>query len=122
MAWLSDLLQGIPLNAVLKERIAYEEKRFKDLETENKRLKEQVSALTEENDGLKKMIEQVPVAVAPPKELPEIMYSSYYFNGDNTKLYCAGCYDSLGKKHLMARMPGMGFKCTVCKNFIHGPG
>ncbi len=58
MPWLSDLLQGVPLNSVLRERVALAEQKFKDIEAENKSLKERVSALTAENDTYRKLIAQ----------------------------------------------------------------
>jgi hypothetical protein len=53
MSWWTDLLQGIPLNAVLKERLALAEQKFNALEKENKELRGQVEALTAENASLK---------------------------------------------------------------------
>jgi len=118
MSWWSELLQGIPLNAVLKERLALAEQKFKELEEENDRLKEQVIALNGENEALRKKVEQATVAALPPKERPGIMNDCYYFGDDRSRLYCPGCYDSKGKKHLTCRVGVMGRKCNVCGTLI----
>jgi len=98
--------------------MAHAEQKFKEMETENKRLKDEVAALTEENKALKGKIEQAPVAVAPPKEKPEIMHGLYYFGGDKTTPHCPRCYERDGKKHVMASIRHLGSKCTVCGNHI----
>jgi hypothetical protein len=121
MSWLtglSDALQGIPLNAVLRVRVALAEQRFKALEDENTALEAQVAALTAENEALRQKVEQAPVAAIPTKEPPEILYGLYYFGGDTSKLYCPRCYETHGKKHIMADVRHLGHKCTVCGNFI----
>jgi hypothetical protein len=89
------------------------------IEAENARLKEQVQALTTENEALKRKIEQAPVAVAQPKEPFDIMKGAYYFAGDTSKPYCPRCYETQGKKHVTARVGMIALKCTVCGNVIH---
>jgi len=64
VSWLSDLLKGVPLNPVLRERLAHVKQRFKDMEAEIKRLKA-------ENEELKRQIANTPVAKAMPTENPE---------------------------------------------------
>src|SRR5262249_10309329 len=119
MGWLTDLLQGLPVNPVLRERLALAEQKFKDMEAENKRLKEEVATLAEENEGLKQQIERAPVASAPPKETPRIMYGLYSLGGDMSTPYCPRCYERQGKKHVMAGVSHLGHKCTVCGNIIY---
>jgi regulator of replication initiation timing len=53
MSWLTDTLQGIPLNAVLREKISLVEQKLKDMELEKKKLEERVTELDKENSGLK---------------------------------------------------------------------
>jgi hypothetical protein len=118
MGWLNDWLQGIPRNAVLKERIAFEEKTFKDMKAENKQLKEAVATLTAENEELKRQIADAPVATATaqPQEKPKIVNGLYYFDGDMSTAYCPRCYEREGKKHVMASMRHLGSRCTACGN------
>jgi hypothetical protein len=52
MGWLDDVLQGIPLNSVLRERISLAEEKFRSLELENEKLKQQNAVLTAENISL----------------------------------------------------------------------
>lgn len=63
MKWLWDLFEGIQVNAVLREKISLAEQKFKDMERENKNLKEQVAALTSEVEGLRN---QVNAGTQPP--------------------------------------------------------
>jgi hypothetical protein len=119
MGWFMDLLQGVPLNAVLKERVALAEQKFNDLEERNKQLQEQVVALTAENASLKNKLEQAPVAAVPPKETPEVFGGLYYFGGDHTHPFCPKCYEREGKKHHMARTGSLGSRCTVCGNVVY---
>ncbi|HTU91633.1 MAG TPA: hypothetical protein VMF69_16235 [Gemmataceae bacterium] len=119
MGWLSDLLQGIPLNSVLRERVALAEQKFREVEEENKRLMEEVAALTKENGELKREIADAPIAVTPPKEKPENRNGLYYFAGEESTPYCPRCYETAGKKHVMSAVPHMGHQCTVCDKFIH---
>jgi hypothetical protein len=119
MGWFSDFLQGIPVNAALREQLKLAEQRFKDMEDENARLKEQVASLTAENEDLKRQVQQAPVAAIPQKESFEVMYGCYYFNNDSSKLYCPRCYETQGKKHVMADCHHLFYKCTVCGNTIH---
>src|SRR6516165_11320323 len=100
MGWLmdslKDVLQGIPTASILRERLLLAEDRFKVLEAENKKLQEQVAALTGENEDLKRQITKVPVATALPKEQPKEMHGCYYFGHDTSKLYCPRCWQREG--------------------------
>jgi hypothetical protein len=118
MGWLTDLLQGIPLNAVLREKLNTAEKKFTDLEEENNRLNERVAALTKENEELKRQIANAPVAGVPPSEKPENRNGLYYFPGEPNTPYCPLCYETKGKKHVMSKFSGIGYICTVCYKVI----
>ncbi len=107
MNWLNDLLQGIPLNAVLRERLALVEQRFKDME-------EKLTAVIKERDELKRQIAEAPAAM--PTEKPEIRNGVYYFAGDESP-YCPRCFEREGRKHVMADNL-IRLKCTVCGNMI----
>jgi hypothetical protein len=107
------------LNPVLRERVALAEQKVKDLESEKKRLREENEALTGENKTLKRKIAEAPLAVEPPKEKPEIRNGLYYFGGDMSTPHCPRCYETQGKKHVMANVRHMGHKCTVCENVIY---
>jgi hypothetical protein len=104
---LADQLRSLELKEVIV-----------DLQSKMLDLKQEVNSLREENEELKKKIKDAPMAAAHPKETPEVMYGCYYFGGDSSKLYCPRCYETQGKKHIMASHHHMGFKCTVCSNFI----
>jgi hypothetical protein len=119
MGWLTDLVQGVPVNAVLRERLALAEQRFKDLESENAKLKGQLAALTAEHEVLKKKVEHVPVAVVPPAETPDVHGGLYYFDGNRNDAYCPRCYEREAKKHHMAAAGSIGFVCTVCGNIVY---
>lgn len=69
-------------------------------------LKEQVASLMEENQSLKRHKE--------PEKLPNIKYGCYYFNGDQSRLYCTACYDSKGLKSLTNRATSRYRRCNVC--------
>jgi hypothetical protein len=116
MSWMTDILQGIPVNAVLKERLALAEQKFKDLEAGNKSLQDQVVAIKTENSALKEQLAQIALKES---DKPELMYGCYYFGGDNTKLYCVACYETKCKRYPVAKVHGLGHKCTVCGSFVH---
>jgi hypothetical protein len=70
-------------------------------------LKEQIVTLREENSALK--------THKAPTEKPEIRFGCYYFDGDNSRLYCSACFDSKGAKSLTSKGP-VGYRiCGVCK-------
>ncbi len=76
----------------------------------------EVATLTAENVSLKQSLAEA--AAKLEREKPDIMYGCYYFGGDSSRLYCPGCYDDKGKKHLMVNNNLLGWKCTVCRLFI----
>ncbi|MGO9019117.1 MAG: hypothetical protein ACLQVJ_12300 [Syntrophobacteraceae bacterium] len=53
MGWFTDLIKDVPVSAVVKERLALAEDRFRAIEEENKKLKRRIAALEEENKGLR---------------------------------------------------------------------
>lgn len=112
MSWWSEMMQGIPLNAVLKERLALAEQKFKDIEAENSTLKEKASALTTENEALKQKLASFEVAAVTGK--PKVKGGCYVFEGDDN-LYCPACFDTKGKKHLCTRTVAKTYRCCVCK-------
>jgi hypothetical protein len=114
MSWLSDLLQGIPLNAVLKERVALAEQKFKDIEAENRALKERIAVLIAENDTLKRELEGKQAAEMAAAKRPTIKWGCYQFDGEQG-LYCPACYDTKGKKHLTTRINSNLRRCSVCR-------
>ena len=70
-------------------------------------LKEQIVTLREENLALKSQKQST--------EKPEIKYGCYYFDNDDSRLYCTACFDSKGAKSLTSRGPGGYRICGVCK-------
>jgi hypothetical protein len=118
MGWLTDLLQGIPLNPTLRERVELAEQKSLMMEAENKRLQSQVEALTILNDRLTKQVAEHDAAQVRETEQKGVMYGCYYFGGDRSKLYCIKCYETLNKKYPMAAAGRLGHQCTVCGNQI----
>ncbi|HYT92781.1 MAG TPA: hypothetical protein VEL76_28955 [Gemmataceae bacterium] len=118
MGLVSDFFQGIPLNAVLKERVTLAEQKVKDMEAETRKLKEQVAALTTENEQLKRQVSDLAAAQQRAAEKPEIKNGCYYFGDDRSKLYCVACYETQGKKHPMVYVLDTGYLCAVCQKVI----
>ena len=119
MSWWSDLLKGIPLNEVLRERLALAEQKFRDLEDENNKLKDRVAALTAENKTLQGRVAEAQAKEEREKAKPELMYGCYFFGGDCSKLYCVACYETQGKKHPMSPVRHIGHQCTVCQKMVY---
>jgi hypothetical protein len=116
--WLTDILQGPPVNSALRERVALAQERAQMLEERNKDFERTNAELRREVVELKRQIEEH--VSMPDEEQPMVVHNCYCFGGDTTKLYCTACYDSKGKKSLMANMRHMGLKCGVCGNHILG--
>ena len=53
MGWLQDLLQEVPLSAVLKERVALAEQQYERATQEISSYQEQIAALKRENEALR---------------------------------------------------------------------
>ena len=117
MSLLSDLLQGIPLNAVLKERVALAEQKFKDIEAENRSLKGEVESLTTENSALKTELKESRTLATAAEVKPVVVKGCYRFEGD-ANLYCPACYDTKGKKYLTTQIMFKNRVCSVCKVFL----
>jgi hypothetical protein len=75
-------------------------------------LKEQIIALRDQNDSLKHQMH--------PEARPKIKWGCYYFDDDDTRLYCTACYDSKGKKILTTRLNSKYRRCNVCNATIGG--
>ncbi len=73
-------------------------------------LKEQVLALKEENASLKHH--------KSTEEKPKIKWGCYYFDDDDSRLYCTACYDSKGAKSLTNRIDTQFRRCNVCNATI----
>ncbi len=58
MGAIQDLLQEVPLSAVLKERVALAEQKYERAMRENADLKQRIQTLEEENAGLRTQIPQ----------------------------------------------------------------
>jgi hypothetical protein len=69
-------------------------------------LKEEIVALKEENALLKHQKSN--------KEKPNIKWGCYYFDNDDSRLYCTACYDSKGLKSLTTRINTKFRRCNVC--------
>ena len=90
----------------IKTAVAELANELADLQFQLAELKTQVFDLQEENARLKGR---------ESSEKPKVEYSCYKFEGDKN-LYCPGCYDTTGRKHLMVgQEEGFGLKCSVCK-------
>jgi hypothetical protein len=73
-------------------------------------LKEQIVGLREENAALK---HHKSSAVKP-----KIKWGCYYFDDDDSRLYCTACYDSKGMKSLTSRVNSTTRRCNVCNATI----
>jgi hypothetical protein len=114
MGWISDLLQGIPVNAVLKERVALAEQKFKDLEAQNKALSDKVASLLVENDALKAQVNSYSAKEKASADKPTMEWGCYKFEGE-PGLFCPRCYETQGKKHQTTRMNPHRRRCVVCQ-------
>jgi hypothetical protein len=120
VTWLTDILKEIPLSAVLKERVALAEQKFKDIEAANQKLRDQVATLTTENESLKRDLEaKIAAEQAAAAKRPTRVYGCYQFEGESG-LFCPGCYDSKGKKHTATRLDSKHYQCTVCRALLGG--
>ena len=115
MTWLTDLLKEIPLSAVLKERVALAEQKFKDMEAETKGLKELVTELRQQNERLAAQLE---VYVTKEKSKPTLEGQFYKFAGEEGH-FCMTCYDTKGEKVRTASPIPHVRKCPICKT-IYG--
>ena len=73
-------------------------------------LKEQLVTLREENAALKHH--------KAADEKPKIKWGCYYFDDDDSRLYCTACYDSKGAKSLTNRVNSKFRRCNVCNATI----
>jgi hypothetical protein len=112
---IADLLKEVPLSAVLKERVALAEQKYKNLEAENQELGETVKKLSAENDTLRKRVQALPAV--PAKERYSVQGGCYRFEGDPI-FYCPNCYHETGKKYPANRMGSTGRMCVSCRRFI----
>lgn len=94
-------------NAELKNAIADLTNELADVKLAAADLKEQIATLKDENATLKHQ--------KLPKEKPKIKWGCYYFDEDPSRLFCPGCYDSKGQKHLTSRATSNHRFCTVCR-------
>ena len=69
-------------------------------------LKEQIYELEEEISHFK--------AHKQPSVKPDIKCGCYYFEGDESRLYCTACYDSKGAMSFTSKGAGMYRVCNVC--------
>ena len=53
MGWITDLLKDVPVTAVVKERLALAEDKYKTVADEKNRLQERIAVLEEENASLR---------------------------------------------------------------------
>lgn len=114
MSLWTDLLQGLQTNPVLRERVALAEQKFKDMEAENKALKDTVAALTAENAKLTAERDERAARDKAAEVRPTIKWGCYVFEGDEG-MYCPGCYTSKGKRNLTTRLDTRQRQCTVCR-------
>ncbi len=112
MSMITDILQGIPVNAVLRERITILEQKFKELEEANKALEEEKATLVKEKGELQSVLDEARRAYPPNR--PKTQWGCYVFEGDQN-LYCPACYDSQGKKYLTTRLSSKLRRCSFCR-------
>lgn len=109
MGWLSDLFQGLPVNAVLRERLALAEGKVKDIEIAAEKLKDEIKTLTQENQKLKKQVGQA----TSKSKFVELRGVYWKADLDGSYLpYCPTCETALAEFP-----PGAGdsLRCRKCK-------
>lgn len=84
-----------------------------DLYDEFLKLKELLGRLTEENEQLKRALEQM----GPMPELREVGKALYYFLGEEGP-FCQPCYVKTGKLVKLPPLGNTGRRCTVCGQFF----
>lgn len=91
----------------IKNVIADLSNEIADVKLAAAQLKEEILKLKEENSELRHQKAR--------DEKPSIKWGCYYFNGDETRLYCTACYDTKGQKSLTNRVNTRFRHCPVCK-------
>lgn len=114
MSLLSEILQGIPLNAVLKEKVELIQRQYADLELENQRLRDQISALKIENKDLKCEISQLK---SQEMRKPTIKWGCYKFEGEEG-LFCVKCFETQKRKSPTSHVNSSTRRCLVCEAII----
>ena len=130
-----DIVLSLANTLTLLDRLQKISSKFKDAELKNiladmhneiadtklaaATLKEQIIHLKEKNTVLQKQLSQ------RTKEKPKIKDECYYFDNDNSRLYCTSCYDKDQKKILTIKNHPKGRLCNVCNSKynaqINGP-
>src|SRR5689334_7102515 len=114
MSFWTDVMQGIPINAVLKERLALAEQKFKDIEAENKGLQQQVATLRQQNEQLSARVHAYEANETAAESKPNLERDFYRFEGD-PGLFCTTCYDMHAKKVCTTVVLAGVRTCPVCK-------
>jgi cell division protein FtsB len=91
--------------AELKLTIADLANQLADAQHKVAELKDEILKLQDENKALK---------AKAVSEKPKVKWGCYQFEGDE-RLYCPGCYDTKGKKHLTTRINSHLRTCSVCR-------
>jgi hypothetical protein len=90
MAWL-DLMKDIPLSAVIKERLAHEEKLHEETKAKNAELQLQVDELTKEITKLKTEL----ASLKTPDEFVD--RNGLFWKKTGEGPYCPRCKGTMGK-------------------------
>lgn len=96
--------------AELKSLIADLSNQLADAKIAAAEIKEEIAALREEIAALK--------AHRDREKKPDVKWGCYYFDGDQTRLYCPTCYDTKGQKILTSRANTKYRMCNACKGVI----
>jgi FtsZ-binding cell division protein ZapB len=124
MGWITDiadLVKGLPVSAVLKERLALAQDRFDQLQREADQLKneavrlgQEVQRLQQENDALRSEAAELKKRLEEPAALGLVMHRGVYWKrkpagGYEDVPYCPDC------KGVMAKIPPWGPDTIRCK-------
>ena len=117
MSWLTDLLQGIPINPVLREKLALAESRIKLTENENASLKADNDRLRIENKALKSQVEASALSLEDTEERG-VLWKKRMNGSFHPQPYCPLCKLAMTKysAYIIAGCePDYKFRCQKCK-------
>ena len=112
MAWVADLLQGVPLSSVLKERVALAEDRARAIEEENRQLRDEVTAWKTKCEQLQRQLRSEAAAEACVKS-GGVLWKKEADGQFEPAPYCPNCETPMHAFPPMGR--GMLWICSPCQ-------
>jgi hypothetical protein len=90
MSWFWDLVKELPITGVQRERLQLAEDRIKQMEADNKRLKEEVTSLRIDNDSLRAQLSSLPTTQEYVEERG-LLWKRRVGSGFHPQPYCPVC-------------------------------